>query len=151
MIWPIFFPTKSHPFNLWNYLKAVFLQIYSILLLCVCSLTHLYLLSLLPLLWLSSEFPWFCVASVLSSSFLCRFLYPFCRFCGSCILFCASSVSRAIVTHLGTDASAGLEVNLWVREVWTHLSVKCQGLTVKNSIPLGSQSPSAPRISKKVR
>lgn len=82
MIWPIFFPPEYHPFNVWNYLKAVLFQIYAIFLLCVCSPTHLYLLSLLsfPLLWLSCGnswvFPWFCVVSVLPSSFLCRFLYP---------------------------------------------------------------------------
>lgn len=82
-IWSdLFFPPESHPFNVWNYLKAVLLQIYAIFLLCVCSPTHLYLLSLLffPLLWLSCgnsrAFPWFCVVSVLPSSFLCRFLYP---------------------------------------------------------------------------
>lgn len=87
MIWPIFFPTESHPFNLWNYWKQFYFK-YIQYFCYVFALSPICTLLPFTLLWLSSEFPWFCVASIISSSFLCMFLYPFCRFCRFCILFC---------------------------------------------------------------
>lgn len=65
------------------------------------------------------------------------------------VSFLPTKVSKATVACLGTDVSAGLGVNLWVRGVWTHLTGRCQGLPVQSSIPSGSQSPSAPSTSKK--
>lgn len=71
---------------MWNYLKAVLLQIYAIFLQCVCSPTHLYLLSLLSFTLLSCGkscvsflgFVLFLFFPVLSCVGFCNFSPPKC-------------------------------------------------------------------------
>lgn len=145
MIWPISFPTESHPFNAWKLFKRRFTSN-----ICIISATCLLSYPFVPFVFVVFH------SAVVVMWKLMRVFLVLCCFCYfqffsvqvSVSFFFPTKVSKAIVTYLRTDVSAGLEVNYWVRGVWTQFRMRCQGLSVKSSIPLGIRALQLPGYKK---